>query len=180
MCELVDGDTSDLTLERGHFILLCPGHQDFPGERLHSRDYRDPEAYRGKRVLVVGIGNSGGDIAVEISRCAEMVEKRSFSLFLIVLFKCLLLFALWQTFLSTRRGAWVISRMSRQGLPVDISSITRFNQVLMELLPRSLLNGLLERALNQKYDHRLYGLQPHHRYQCRTLPEIIASWAVFH
>uniref|UniRef100_H3D6L8 Flavin-containing monooxygenase n=1 Tax=Tetraodon nigroviridis TaxID=99883 RepID=H3D6L8_TETNG len=122
-----------------------PGHQDFPGERLHSRDYRDPEAYRGKRVLVVGIGNSGGDIAVEISRCAEM------------------------TFLSTRRGAWVISRMSRQGLPVDISSITRFNQVLMELLPWSLLNGLLERALNQKYDHRLYGLQPHHRFLDRKV-----------
>lgn len=56
-------------------ILISPGHEDFPGECVHSWDYRDPDAYRGKRVLVVGIGNSGGDIAVEISRCAEMVDK---------------------------------------------------------------------------------------------------------
>lgn len=52
-----------------------PGHEGFPGKCSHSWEYRDPEAYRGKRVLVVGIGNSGGDIAVEISRSAEMVRK---------------------------------------------------------------------------------------------------------
>lgn len=56
-------------------ILVSPGHEDFPGECVHSWDYKDPDAYRGKRVLVVGIGNSGGDIAVEISRYAEMVDK---------------------------------------------------------------------------------------------------------
>lgn len=52
-----------------------PGHEGFPGKCFHSWEYRDPEAYRGMRVLVVGIGNSGGDIAVEISRSAEMVRK---------------------------------------------------------------------------------------------------------
>lgn len=119
------------------------------------------------RVLVVGIGNSGGDIAVEISRSAEKVHKGEKGLFILILravFRCPLVLSLWQTFLSTRQGAWVISRMSRQGLPLDVSHITRFKQALMKLLPHSLLNWLLERSLNQKYDHRFYGLQPKHRH----------------
>lgn len=34
------------------------------------------EAFRGKRVLVVGIGNTGGDLAVELSRVAAKVQVR--------------------------------------------------------------------------------------------------------
>lgn len=48
----------------------------FSGRCLHSWEYKDADAYRGKRVLVVGIGNSGGDIAVEISRSAEKVRHK--------------------------------------------------------------------------------------------------------
>ncbi|MGR3374290.1 flavin-containing monooxygenase [Pseudooceanicola nanhaiensis] len=38
---------------------------DFAGEILHSADYRSPRQFDGKRVLVVGAGNSGCDIAVD-------------------------------------------------------------------------------------------------------------------
>jgi putative flavoprotein involved in K+ transport len=39
----------------------------FSGEIVHSADYRNPEPYRGRRVLVVGAGNSGAEIAVDIA-----------------------------------------------------------------------------------------------------------------
>ncbi|CAI5640022.1 dimethylaniline monooxygenase [N-oxide-forming] 5 isoform X1 [Oreochromis niloticus] len=115
------------------------GHETFSGRCLHSWEYKDADAFTGKRVVVVGIGNSGGDIAVEISRSAE------------------------KTFLSTRQGAWVMGRMSTNGVPLDIAVIKRINNVLFQLLPKTLVNWVAERALNNKYDHRLYGLKPKHR-----------------
>ena len=45
-----------------------PGH--FDGHVLHSSQYRTPDVLQGKRVLIVGTGNSGTDIAVESSRVA--------------------------------------------------------------------------------------------------------------
>ena len=43
-----------------------PGQDAFTGAQVHSADYRNGEAYRGKRVLVVGIGNTGGEIAIDL------------------------------------------------------------------------------------------------------------------
>jgi putative flavoprotein involved in K+ transport len=39
----------------------------FAGEIVHSADYRNPAPYRGRRVLVVGAGNSGAEIAVDLA-----------------------------------------------------------------------------------------------------------------
>lgn len=48
-----------------------PAHPDwaprFAGEYLHSHAYRGPERFAGKRVLVVGVGNSGLDIAADLA-----------------------------------------------------------------------------------------------------------------
>ncbi len=44
-----------------------PGTEDFRGELLHSSGYRSPAPYRGKRVLVVGTGNSGAEIAADLA-----------------------------------------------------------------------------------------------------------------
>jgi cation diffusion facilitator CzcD-associated flavoprotein CzcO len=44
-----------------------PGSEAYPGPVVHSSDYRNPTAYRGKRVLVVGFGNSGGEIALDLA-----------------------------------------------------------------------------------------------------------------
>lgn len=52
----------------------CLGIQTrFKGWYLHSQEYKDAEPFRGKRVLVVGIGNTGGDLSVELSRVAAKV-----------------------------------------------------------------------------------------------------------
>jgi cation diffusion facilitator CzcD-associated flavoprotein CzcO len=44
-----------------------PGVQDFRGELSHSVDYHRPAPYAGKRVLVVGAGNSGAEIATDVA-----------------------------------------------------------------------------------------------------------------
>lgn len=51
------------------------GIESFEGRYFHSWNYRNAEGLQGKRVVVIGIGNSGGDLAVEISRVAEKVNR---------------------------------------------------------------------------------------------------------
>ncbi|KDN80692.1 flavin-containing monooxygenase [Kitasatospora cheerisanensis] len=49
-----------------------PGYPgQFDGTQLHAHDHRDAEAYRGRKVLVVGMGNSAMDIAVDASYVAD-------------------------------------------------------------------------------------------------------------
>jgi dimethylaniline monooxygenase (N-oxide forming) len=68
----------------------------FDGTEMHAHDYRDPEVFAGKRVVVVGVGNSGMDIARDASRVAEA------------------------TFLSARRGVHVLrKRLGRKRKPID-------------------------------------------------------------
>ncbi|MEV5601420.1 NAD(P)/FAD-dependent oxidoreductase [Streptomyces sp. NPDC052299] len=43
-----------------------PGRETFTGELLHASDYRSPAPYAGKDVLVVGVGNTGAEIAVDL------------------------------------------------------------------------------------------------------------------
>ncbi|MBC6446634.1 flavin-containing monooxygenase [Actinokineospora xionganensis] len=63
-----------------------PGADTFDGGQTHAHAYKVPDPYVGKRVLVLGIGNSATDIAVETSRVAQ------------------------RTFLSMRRGAHVVPK----------------------------------------------------------------------
>jgi hypothetical protein len=44
-----------------------PGLDGFAGSVVHARDYFDPTAYAGKRTLVVGCGNSGAEIALDLA-----------------------------------------------------------------------------------------------------------------
>jgi putative flavoprotein involved in K+ transport len=44
-----------------------PGRDGFAGELIHSSEYRNPERYRGRDVLVVGAGNSGAEIATDLA-----------------------------------------------------------------------------------------------------------------
>lgn len=46
----------------------------FDGELLHTAAYKSAEQFRGKRVLVVGAGNSGCDIAVDAVHAADSVD----------------------------------------------------------------------------------------------------------
>ncbi|MGZ4458737.1 MAG: flavin-containing monooxygenase [Nocardioidaceae bacterium] len=71
-----------------------PGAEEFPGEQLHAHYYKTPEIFEGKRVLVLGIGNSATDIAVESSRVAD------------------------HTTLAMRRGAHIVPKFVF-GVPTD-------------------------------------------------------------
>ena len=67
-------------------VMICTGHhaekkmprfqgeEEFEGKIVHSHDYTDHRGYEGKRVIVVGIGNSGADVAVELSRISDQVS----------------------------------------------------------------------------------------------------------
>ena len=50
-----------------------PGRERFGGRVMHSAQYRRPAGYRGRRVLVVGVGNSGGEIASELANAGARV-----------------------------------------------------------------------------------------------------------
>lgn len=52
------------------FIPSYPGQDLFGGTQLHSAFYRSPEPFRGKRLLVVGGGNSGAQIFAELADVA--------------------------------------------------------------------------------------------------------------
>ncbi len=49
-----------------------PGLVDFKGEARHAVTYRDAREFDGKRVLIVGAGNSGVDIACDAARHADL------------------------------------------------------------------------------------------------------------
>lgn len=66
----------------------------FAGTVIHSAQYKSPEQLRGQRVLVVGCGNSGADIAVDAVRAAASVD------------------------LSVRRGYWFLPKFLK-GRPID-------------------------------------------------------------
>nr|UZZ64699.1 tAncFMO1-3 [synthetic construct] len=116
-----------------------PGIEKFKGQYFHSREYKNPEGFQGKRVLVIGMGNSGADIAVELSHTAK------------------------QVFLSTRRGSWVMSRVSDNGYPWDMVFTTRFQNLLRNVLPSSIVNWMTEKKMNQWFNHENYGLVPQNR-----------------
>ncbi|XP_008846479.1 dimethylaniline monooxygenase [N-oxide-forming] 5-like [Nannospalax galili] len=121
------------------------GIEKFQGRYLHSWEYKHPESFVGKRVVVIGIGNSGADVAGEISRVAE------------------------QVFLSTRRGSWIWHRVWDNGNPLDTALFTRYNQVLQKFCPTFMINRWAENKLNARFNHANYGLQAKHRYLSHQL-----------
>jgi hypothetical protein len=50
------------------------GMENFQGQVLHSKDYRNGKSFLGKRVLVVGIGNTGGEIAIDLFESGAKVS----------------------------------------------------------------------------------------------------------
>lgn len=81
VCWLEDGESHEARY-KGVLIangtLSEPNMPQFPGgwagEMLHSADYRSPRQFAGKRVLVVGAGNSGCDIAVDAIHHGDSCE----------------------------------------------------------------------------------------------------------
>jgi putative flavoprotein involved in K+ transport len=65
-----DADASHVVVATGYnrvpLLPEWPGRDSFAGTLVHSGAYRSGAAYRGKDVLVVGAGNSGAEIAVDL------------------------------------------------------------------------------------------------------------------
>ena len=106
---------------------------EFTGQTMHAHDYRTPEEFAGKNVLVVGFGNSAIDIAVELSRVAR------------------------SSMLSVRRGFHVIPKFIL-GRPLDQSIVPERGFPFK--LQRAILNFVLRL---QQGDVTQYGLpRPDH------------------
>jgi dimethylaniline monooxygenase (N-oxide forming) len=109
----------------------------FSGEAIHSHYYKTPHGYEGKRVLVVGFGNSAVDMACETSRVSKV------------------------TYLSTRRGAHVIPKYLG-GKPIDqfgSPSATRLPLSVQRFFLASLLKlayGRMEDYGLPAPDHKLF------------------------
>uniref|UniRef100_A0A8C0J1E2 Flavin-containing monooxygenase n=1 Tax=Chelonoidis abingdonii TaxID=106734 RepID=A0A8C0J1E2_CHEAB len=111
-----------------------PGIEKFKGQYFHSREYKSPEGFQGKTVVVIGMGNSASDIAVELCQTAKRV------------------------FISTRGGSWVMSRVYDDGYPWDTVFHTRFSNLIRSILPWPLLKRVYEKKMNQWFNHENYGL----------------------
>ncbi|MCX2981824.1 NAD(P)/FAD-dependent oxidoreductase [Halieaceae bacterium IMCC14734] len=99
-----------------------PGLESFAGYQTHSHHYLDPFEpydYRGKRVVVVGAGNSAMDIASELSQ-RPICEK---------------------LFVSMRRGVWVLPKYVN-GKPVDKTPMPGW-------IPRRMLRALARRKIKE-------------------------------
>jgi dimethylaniline monooxygenase (N-oxide forming) len=118
-----------------------PGADEFAGEQIHAHHYREPDVLPGKRVLVLGLGNSAVDIAVESSRIAE------------------------KTFLAVRRGAYVIPKYMN-GKPIDEVSTPLISRLPLAVQRFFAMRGL-EMAAGEmtsyglpKPDHKLFEAHP--------------------
>ena len=112
----------------------------FAGEMRHTQTYRSPEELRGKRVLIIGAGNSGADIACDAARHAS------------------------RAFLSVRRGYHFIPKHIF-GKPADVFAEESppmpmwLRQRVFGVLLR-LLNGDLRRLGLPRPDHRIFESHP--------------------
>nr|XP_016854170.1 PREDICTED: dimethylaniline monooxygenase [N-oxide-forming] 2 [Anolis carolinensis] len=117
-----------------------PGIEKFKGRYLHSWEYRDQKEFEGKSVLVIGAGNTGGDIASEICRTAAKV------------------------FLSIRNGTWVLSRVAVSGWPSDMIFGSRLMTYFQWILPGWIVRRMKAKIFNRWFNHENYGLVPVQRY----------------
>lgn len=147
LVELDSGETREyggVVVANGHN--WDPRYPEFPGEFtgqvLHSSEYKTPDVLAGKRVLVVGAGNSGCDIAVESAANAA------------------------KTFHSMRRGYHYLPKFYR-GFPTDAVGEfvlkLRLPLALRRLLARRMIHLVLgspEQLGLPKPDHRLFETHP--------------------
>ncbi len=113
-----------------------PGAEDFQGEQMHAHHYVDNEPFRGKDVVVLGIGNSAMDIATESS------------------------FVAGSTYLASRRGAYILPKYLF-GRPLDQIGVNKHTGKVPFAWRRTILETMYKVGVGKVED---YGLpKPDHR-----------------
>ncbi|XP_071043405.1 flavin-containing monooxygenase 5-like [Parasteatoda tepidariorum] len=143
--------TGELVSEIFDFVCVCIGHhvypniptfpnqEEFEGKIMHTHSLKKVDGFEDQRVVVVGVGNSGMDAAVELSAVTK------------------------QVYLSSRRGTWVVPRIGPKGLPFDAAFTRRYLHFFVQHLPYNWICSYSERAIEQNFDHSIYNLKPKHR-----------------
>jgi len=129
-------------------VVVCNGHHwdkrfpefigKFEGEIIHSKDYKSPDQLKGKRVLVMGGGNSACDVVSEAARVAS------------------------EAHLSLRRGYWFLPK-TLFGKPSAESPALYFPVFLQRMILRLMLKivvGNYETYGLPKPDHKLFDHHP--------------------
>ncbi|GIY17648.1 flavin-containing monooxygenase 5 [Caerostris darwini] len=138
--EICDGVMVCIGHHTNPSIPQLPGQDRFQGRILHSQFLKTADSFKDLSVLVIGIGNSGVDAAVELSNVAK------------------------QVYLSTRRGSWVYTRCGPYGLPFDLFITNRVFYFLLKLFGWKIISFFMEKfILEKKFDHSIYSLKPKHR-----------------
>jgi|GEM_PF-32907 len=125
----------------------------FDGESIHSQHYRYREDYRDKDVLVVGVGNSGSQVAVDISHAAK------------------------STCISLRRGVYVLPHYLL-GLRMDRAMAFLNDWWFKKILPYPLFNLVhtgLYKALIQR--HSSMGMPKPDHLMMSSLPTLSENFA---
>jgi hypothetical protein len=158
-------DGWEVTLESGerrHYrgLIIANGHNwdprwptcagRFDGTILHSSEYKTPDAIAGRRVLIVGGGNSGFDIATECARHAAA------------------------TFHSLRRGYRVLPRY-HNGQPVDACGEWMLRWRLPLWFRRLSVARTCKLAWGEIWPRHIERLRPDHRF-FETHPVINGTW----
>jgi cation diffusion facilitator CzcD-associated flavoprotein CzcO len=116
--------------EHAPFIPDWSGRESFAGELLHSCEYKTPEPYEGRKVLVVGPGSSGMEIAYDLAEGAAA-----------------------KVWLSARTPPNILLREGPGGLPGDMMGVAllhfpaRFGDAVARLGRRMDLGDLTEYGL---------------------------------
>ncbi|XP_067132508.1 flavin-containing monooxygenase 5-like [Centruroides vittatus] len=116
------------------FYPSFPGRETFQGDVLHSHHYKEPSKFKDKRVLIVGTGNSAADVAVDVCGVASLV------------------------YMSSRKGARLISRIGPGGQPFDAAAASRINNLAFQYLPRFITNTIMERMLQERLNSSHFNL----------------------
>jgi hypothetical protein len=90
---------------------------DFPGQQLHSAEYRAPAPFADRNVLVIGLGTSGAEVAGELAGCARSVH------------------------VAVRSPLWLMTRRLG-GLPIDWIDNEYASRILPWGVRRQILRGL--------------------------------------
>ena len=112
---------------------------EFTGELMHSADYRRPEVFQDKRVLIIGCGNSGADIAVDAVHHARSVD------------------------MSLRRGYYFLPKFLK-GKPIDtLGGKLKLPRPLKQRLDALLIRMVMGKPSNYGLpdpDYRMYESHP--------------------